>query len=69
MVWGDYHVLALGQDYDYAMVGSPNRSYLWMLSRTPTMDSQVRATCEAGWCRAGDGEEVTVDGTCGEVTR
>ena len=41
MVWGDYQVLALGQDYDYAMVGSPNRSYLWVLSRTPTMESRV----------------------------
>ena len=41
MVWGDYQVLALGQDYDYAMVGSPNRSYLWVLSRTPTIDPQV----------------------------
>jgi apolipoprotein D and lipocalin family protein len=41
MVWGDYQVLALGQDYDYAMVGSPNRSYLWVLSRTPTIDAQV----------------------------
>jgi apolipoprotein D and lipocalin family protein len=41
MVWGDYQVLALAQDYDYAMVGSPNRSYLWVLSRTPTIDPQV----------------------------
>jgi len=41
MVWGDYQILALGQDYDYAMVGSPDRSYLWLLSRTPTMDSLV----------------------------
>jgi len=41
MVWGDYQVLALGKDYDYAMVGSPNRSYLWVLSRTPTIDPQV----------------------------
>lgn len=41
MVWGDYQVLALGQDYDYAMVGAPDRSYLWVLSRTPTIDPQV----------------------------
>lgn len=32
-VWGDYRVLALGDDYDYAMVGSENRRYLWILAR------------------------------------
>jgi apolipoprotein D and lipocalin family protein len=41
MVWGDYQILALGSDYDYAMVGSPSRSYLWILSRTPTLDARV----------------------------
>ena len=41
MVWGDYQVLALGPEYDYAMVGSPDRSYLWVLSRTPTIDPEV----------------------------
>lgn len=40
LVWGDYRILALGADYDYAMVGSDNRRYLWVLSRTPTMDEQ-----------------------------
>jgi len=37
--WGDYWVLALDEkDYRYAMVGNPERKYLWILSRTPTMD-------------------------------
>jgi apolipoprotein D and lipocalin family protein len=37
-VWGDYQVIALGADYDHAMVGTPDRAYLWLLSRTPQMD-------------------------------
>lgn len=36
--WGDYWIIDLGDDYDYAVVGHPSRDYLWILSRTPTMD-------------------------------
>jgi len=37
--WGDYWVLALDEkDYRYALIGGPNRKYLWILSRTPTLD-------------------------------
>ncbi len=32
-VWGDYRVMALGSDYEYSMVGTENRRYLWILSR------------------------------------
>jgi len=35
--YGDYWILDLGADYEYAMVGSPDRDYLWFLSRTPNM--------------------------------
>lgn len=35
---GDYWILALGEDYEYAMVGEPKREYLWILSRTPQME-------------------------------
>ncbi|MFN0124063.1 MAG: lipocalin family protein [Blastocatellia bacterium] len=35
---GDYWVLELGENYEYAVVGEPSRSYLWILSRTPQMD-------------------------------
>ena len=37
MVWGDYWVIGLGPDYTWAVVGTPNRQYLWLLSRTPEM--------------------------------
>lgn len=34
---GDYWIIDLGEDYEYAVVGTPNRRYLWILSRTPEM--------------------------------
>jgi apolipoprotein D and lipocalin family protein len=36
--WGDYWVLALGDSYEYALVGEPGREYLWVLARAPQMD-------------------------------
>lgn len=35
---GDYWILDLGSEYEYAVVGEPGRNYLWILSRTPRMD-------------------------------
>ena len=35
--WGDYWVLGLDADYQWAIVGSPDRKYGWILSRTPEM--------------------------------
>ena len=39
--YGDYWIINLGKDYDYAVVGTPNRKYLWILSRTPQMDHEL----------------------------
>ena len=36
--WGDYWIIALDPDYRWVVVGHPSRNYLWILSRTPTMD-------------------------------
>jgi apolipoprotein D and lipocalin family protein len=41
MVWGDYWVLDLTDDYQAVLVGTPNREYLWILSRTPTLDAAI----------------------------
>ena len=38
---GKYWIIDLGKDYEYAVVGEPGRGYLWILSRTPTMDDKV----------------------------
>lgn len=39
-VWADYWVVELDPEYRWAVVGSPSRKYLWILSRTPTMSRQ-----------------------------
>ena len=36
--YSQYNVLELAEDYRYAMVGSKNDKYLWILSRTPYME-------------------------------
>ena len=36
-VWGDYWVIGLADDYSWAVVGSPDRAYLWILGRTPVL--------------------------------
>lgn len=32
-VWGDYWIIGLAADYSYAVVGEPDRKYLWVLGR------------------------------------
>ena len=39
--WGAYWIIELGDDYGYAVVGHPSRDYLWILSRSPSMDPQL----------------------------
>jgi apolipoprotein D and lipocalin family protein len=36
-----YWIMALDKDYQFALVGHPNRNYLWILSRYPEMDEDV----------------------------
>lgn len=42
-VWADYWVIVLDADYRYAAVGTPDREYLWLLSRTPQMEGDTWA--------------------------
>ena len=37
-VWGDYWIIDLEPNYQYAVVGSPDRKYLWILSRAAEMN-------------------------------
>ena len=39
--WGDYWIIDLDPEYRWAVVGVPSRKYLWILSRTPTMDDAL----------------------------
>jgi len=36
-VWGDYWVIGLADDYRWAVVGTPDRKYLWVLARTASL--------------------------------
>lgn len=38
---GDYWIIDLDEGYQWAVVGSPTRDSLWILSRTPTLDEAV----------------------------
>ena len=39
--YGDYYIMELDKNYQYALVGSPSRDYLWILSRTKQLDSKT----------------------------
>lgn len=38
---GDYWILKLHPNYEYAVVGAPSRKALWILSRTPHLDPSI----------------------------
>lgn len=40
--YGGYNVIALDDDYQYALVSGPNRDYLWILSRQPKIPDSVK---------------------------
>lgn len=39
--YGDYFVMELDKDYQWALIGSSSDKYLWILSRTPQMDKDT----------------------------
>jgi apolipoprotein D and lipocalin family protein len=39
--YGNYWIIDLGERYEYSVVGEPSRNYLWILSRTPSMDDST----------------------------
>jgi apolipoprotein D and lipocalin family protein len=39
--YGDYWILELDSEDRWALVGEPEREYLWVLSRTPTLDEAI----------------------------
>ena len=38
---GDYWIIDLDDDYQWAVVGEPKRKYLWILSRRPVIDKML----------------------------
>ncbi len=43
-VWGDYQVIALDDAHTHAVIGTPDRKYLWLLARTAAVDAAVYDT-------------------------
>lgn len=39
---GDYWVIQVAPNYSVSLVGSPDRKYLWLLSREPHLDATLR---------------------------
>ena len=39
--YGDYFVMELDEEYQWAIVGSTTDKYLWILSRTPVMKQEI----------------------------
>jgi apolipoprotein D and lipocalin family protein len=40
--YGAYIVFDLDRDYRHSLVSGPNKSYFWLLSRTPTIDPETK---------------------------
>jgi apolipoprotein D and lipocalin family protein len=38
---GDYGIIDLGPNYEYAVIGHPKRTYLWILSRKKILEAKV----------------------------
>jgi apolipoprotein D and lipocalin family protein len=52
--YGSYVVFELDKtDYRYALVAGPDRSYLWLLARSPTLDAATRERLVARAAAAG----------------
>ncbi len=52
--YSDYNILALGEAYDWALIGSRSADYLWILARTPqlpaaTLDHILQLARERGY--------------------
>ncbi len=41
--YGSYNVIALDNDYQYALVAGPNLNYLWLLSREAVVPDDIRS--------------------------
>ena len=43
-VWGNYWVIDLAEDYSFALVADPDREFLWVLARMPSLDDTTYAS-------------------------
>lgn len=59
-VWGDYWIMDVAPDYSYAVIGTPDRQYLWILSRTPQVEEPVYEKLKEKAAAAGFSVELLV---------
>lgn len=45
-VWGDYWIIGLDENYRWVVVGTPDRKYGWVLSRTKELDAETLSTVQ-----------------------
>jgi apolipoprotein D and lipocalin family protein len=50
---GNYWIIALDDDYQWAMVGTPDRRFLWILARQPSLPAEVFAQLKQQACQLG----------------
>jgi len=43
LFWGDYWIIGLAEDYQWAIVGTPSRKYGWILAREPQLNAEIVA--------------------------
>ena len=41
--WGDYWIIGLDENYDWAVIGTPDGKYGWVLARAPELDEETMA--------------------------
>ena len=46
-IWADYWVVDLDPEYRWAVVGGPNRKYLWILARDPSISPELYETLKS----------------------
>ncbi len=62
-VWADYWILKLDREYQVALVGTPNREYLWVLSRAPVLEAaQLNAELDYARTLGFDVDKVVLTG-------
>lgn len=40
--YGNYWIIMLGDQYEYAVIGEPSREYLWILAREPQLNQETQ---------------------------
>ncbi len=50
---GSYWVLEVGEDYEYALIGHPSLTMLWVLSRSPSLPNETMGRLEDKSSREG----------------